>query len=56
MRIGVPEKSKEWEDIKKILGEIKKDIPFVRDRLYSAFMHPERYNLFDKFKSEIDKF
>ena len=44
------------EDIKKILGEIKKEIPFVRDRLYSAFMHPERYNLFDKFQSEIDNF
>ena len=42
--------------VKGTLDKIKKDIPFVRDRMYVALTHPERYNLFDKFKEDIDKF
>ena len=44
------------EAVKGYIDAIKKDIPFVRDRMYSALMHPERYNLFDKFQKDIDRF
>ncbi len=44
------------EAVKGYIDAIKKDIPFVRDRMYSALMHPERYNLFDKFQADIDRF
>lgn len=44
------------EYVKKVIEYIKKDVPFVRDRMYVALMNPERYNLFDKFKEDIDKY
>ena len=44
------------EYVKKVIDDIKKEIPFVRDRMYVALMHPERYNLFDKFQKEKDLF
>ena len=44
------------ELVKKIIDDIKVDIPFVRDRMYVALTHPERYNLFDKFQQEKDLF
>ncbi len=50
------DKKTKRELIKGTLDKIKKDIPFVRDRMYVALTHPERYNLFDKFKEDIDKF
>jgi hypothetical protein len=50
------DKKTKRELIKGTLDTIKKDIPFVRDRMYVALTHPERYNLFDKFKEDIDKF
>ncbi len=37
------------ELIKQQINAIKKDIPFVRERIFTALTHPERYNLFDKF-------
>lgn len=42
------------EYVKNLVAEIKKEIPFARDRMVAALMHPERYHLFDKFQSEID--
>jgi tRNA(Ile)-lysidine synthetase-like protein len=39
------------KDFVKIIG---KDIPNVRDMMFTALIHPERYNLFDKFESQID--
>lgn len=42
------------EYVKKVIDGVKKEIPFVRERMYAALMHPERYNLFDKFQKEID--
>lgn len=50
------DKNTKRELIKGIIDEIKKDIPFVRERMYVALMHPERYNLFDKFVKDKDKF
>lgn len=44
------------EYVKEVIDNIKKDVPFVRERMYVALMHPERYNLFDKFQKDIDKF
>ena len=44
------------EYIKKLISHIAEDIPNVRDMMFTALTHPERYNLFDKFESEIDKF
>lgn len=42
------------EYVKNIISEIGKDIPNVRDMMFTALTHPERYNLFDKFESQID--
>ena len=36
------------EYVKDLIKEIQKDIPFAKDRIFSAITHPERYNLFDK--------
>ena len=43
------------EYVKEIVADISKDIPNVRDMMFTALIHPERYNLFDKFESQIDK-
>ena len=44
------------EYVKDIISDIGKDIPNVRDMMFTALTHPERYNLFDKFERDIDKF
>lgn len=36
------------EYVKDVIKHIQKDIPFVKDRIFGAITHPERYNLFDK--------
>ena len=36
------------EYVKELIKTITKDIPFAKDRIFSAITHPERYNLFDK--------
>lgn len=42
------------EYMKDLCKTICKDIPFAKDRMHSAIIHPERYNLLDK-KSDSDK-
>jgi tRNA(Ile)-lysidine synthase TilS/MesJ len=42
------------EYVKDLLKEIQKEIPFAKDRIFSAITHPERYNLFDKFERDAD--
>ncbi len=42
------------EDMKDFLGELKKSIPFAEERLFTALIHPERYNLFDKFERDCE--
>lgn len=37
------------EYVKNLIADIQKDVPFVKERLHSAIISPERYNLFDKF-------
>lgn len=36
------------EYVKELIKDIQKEIPFAKDRIFSAITHPERYNLFDK--------
>ena len=50
------DKRSKREEVKKQIDEIKKDIPFVRDRIFSAIVSPERYNLFDKYPKNTDKY
>lgn len=38
----------EREHMKEILDKIKKEIPISKERMFSAIIHPERYNLFDQ--------
>lgn len=40
------------EYIKSLIKEIQKDIPFAKDRMFTALTHPDRYNLFDKAYEE----
>ena len=44
------------EYVKQVLADISKQVPNVREMAYTALTHPERYNLFDKFNDQIDKF
>lgn len=44
------------EYVKNLVSEVAKEIPNVRDMLFTALIHPERYNLFDKFEKQIDEF
>lgn len=43
------------EYVKNLIRDISKDIPNVRDMVFTALIHPERYNLFDKFEKDVDK-
>jgi len=42
------------EYVKDLIKIIQKDIPFAKERIFSALSHPERYNLFDKaYQDEV---
>ncbi len=43
------------EYVKDVLRDIGKEIPNVRDMIFTALTHPERYNLFDKFEEQCKK-
>ena len=43
------------EEVKGIINDINKQIPGVRDMLFTSLTHPDRYNLFDKYISQIDE-
>ena len=40
------------EDVKDKVKEIAKDIPNIRDMIFTALTNTERYNLFDKFEKD----
>ncbi len=42
------------EYVKDAVKKIAEQIPNVREMMFTALTHPERYNLFDKFEREID--
>ena len=44
------------EYIKEVLKSVGKEIPNVRDMVFTALTHPERYNLFDRYEKEKDLF
>lgn len=44
------DKNTQREYIKTLIKNINKDIPFAKDRIHSAIISPDRYNLFDKIK------
>ena len=48
-------KNTKREYVKKVISEIGNEIPNVREMLFTALIHPERYSLFDKYESQIDK-
>ncbi len=49
------DKNTKRQEIKDIVKSIDQKIPGVRSMLFTALTHPERYNLFDRYKDEIDK-
>ena len=49
-------KTTKRERIKEIISLIGKDIPEIREMVFTALVHPERYNLFDKFEKQTDEF
>ena len=42
------DKQTKREYVKNLIKHIQEEIPFAKDRIFSAITHPERYNLFDK--------
>lgn len=48
-------KNTQREYVKTAVREIAKTVPNVREMAFTAITHPERYNLFDKFRKEIDE-
>ena len=48
-------KNTKREYVKNVLRDISKEIPNVREMAFTAITHPERYNLFDGFRKEIDE-
>ena len=42
------DKNTKRELVKNLIKTIQKDIPIAKDRMFTAIIHPERYNLFDK--------
>lgn len=48
------DKQTKREYVKDLIKDIQKEIPFVKERIFSAITHPERYNLFDRaYEEEI---
>lgn len=45
----------EREHMKQLLGELAQSYPDVKEKFANAIMHPERYNLWDKLKSNLTK-
>ena len=50
------DKNTKREYVKDLIKGIGKDLPCVREMLFTALTHPERYSLFDKYQDQIDKF
>ena len=43
------------EYIKNIIRQLSNEIPNIREMLFTALIHPERYSLFNKYEDQIDK-
>lgn len=44
------------EYAKQLISHIGKDVKNIREMIFTALIHPERYNLFDRFEKETDLF
>lgn len=42
-------KQTQREYVKTVISNISKDVPKIREMMFTAITHPERYNLFDKY-------
>lgn len=42
------------EYVKNLISSVGEQVPNVRDMMFTALIHPERYNLFDKFESQAE--
>ncbi len=49
-------KNTKREYAKDIISHIGKEVKNIREMIYTALTHPERYNLFDKFENQIEEF
>lgn len=47
-------KNTKREYVKSIISHIGQEIPNIREMMFTALIHPERYSLFDKYESQID--
>ena len=47
-------KNTKREYVKNIISHIGQEIPNIREMMFTALIHPERYSLFDKYESQID--
>ena len=43
------------EDVKDAIKVLSKNVPNIREMIFTAITHPERYSLFDKYEDQIDK-
>lgn len=43
------------EYVKNVIKNVSKDVSNIREMIFTALTHPERYNLFDKFTKQIDE-
>ena len=50
------DKNTKRQYVKKIISEIGKEVPNIREMCFTALTHPERYNLFDRFEKQTDEF
>ncbi len=48
------DKATKRTEIKNIISNIKQKIPSVREMMFTSIIHPERYNLFDKFEKDAE--
>ena len=48
------DKNTKREFVKETLKKIGEDVPNIREMVFTALIHPERYNLFDKYTDEKD--
>lgn len=49
-------KNTKREFAKEMIKLIGQDVKNIREMIYTALTHPDRYNLFDRFEKEIDEF
>lgn len=49
-------KNTKRELVKNIIKNIGENVPDIREMMFTAIIHPDRYNLFDKFLQQNDTF